>query len=61
MPSNRVKNIAPSATFAIEAKTKQLKKEGKDIVNFGLGEPDFNTPENIKQAAKKTIKRNFTK
>ena len=61
MPSNRVKNIAPSATFAIEAKTKQLKKEGRDIVNFGLGEPDFNTPEHIKQAAKKAIDSNFTR
>ena len=61
MLSNRVKNIAPSATFAIDAKTKQLKKEGKDIVNFGLGEPDFNTPENIKLAAKKAIDSNFTR
>ena len=61
MLSNRVKNIAPSATFAIDAKTKQLKNEGKDIVNFGLGEPDFNTPENIKQAAKKAIDNNFTR
>ncbi|MBI2557918.1 pyridoxal phosphate-dependent aminotransferase [Candidatus Woesearchaeota archaeon] len=61
MLSNRVKNIAPSATFAIEAKTKQLRSEGKDIVNFGLGEPDFNTPESIKQAAKKAIDSNFTR
>ena len=61
MLSNRVKNIAPSATFAIDAKTKQLKKEGKDIVNFGLGEPGFNTPENIKLAAKKAIDSNFTR
>jgi len=61
MLSNRVKNIAPSATFAIEAKTKQLKKEGKDVINFGLGEPDFNTPENIKLAAKKAIDSNFTR
>ena len=61
MLSNRAKNIAPSATFAIDAKTKQLKKEGKDIVNFGLGEPDFNTPENIKLAAKNAIDSNFTR
>ncbi len=61
MISNRVKNIAPSATFAIDAKTKQLRSEGKDIVNFGLGEPDFNTPESIKQAAKKAIDSNFTR
>src|SRR3989338_6998894 len=61
MISNRAKNIAPSATFAIDAKTKQLKKEGKDVINFGLGAPDFNTPENIKLAAKKAIDSNFTR
>ncbi len=59
--SQRVKNIAPSATLAIDAKAKQLKKEGKDIVIFGAGEPDFNTPENIKQAAIKAIESNFTR
>lgn len=61
MLAKRVKNIAPSATLAIDAKAKQLKKEGKDIVIFGAGEPDFNTPENIKQAAKKAIENNFTR
>jgi len=59
--SQRVKNIAPSATLAIDAKAKQLKKEGKDMVIFGAGEPDFNTPENIKQAAVKAINGNFTR
>jgi len=61
MISKRVKNIAPSATLAIDSKAKQLKKEGKDVVIFGAGEPDFNTPENIKQAAKKAIDNNFTR
>ena len=61
MLSERVRNIAPSATLAIDAKAKQLKKEGKDVVIFGAGEPDFNTPENIKQAAKKAIDNNFTR
>ncbi len=61
MLSNRVRNIAPSATLAIDAKAKQLKKEGKDVVIFGAGEPDFNTPENIKQAAKKAIDNNITR
>ena len=61
MLANRVKNIAPSATLAIDAKAKQLKKEGKDVVIFGAGEPDFNTPENIRQAAKKAIDNNFTR
>ena len=61
MLSQRVRNISPSATLAIDAKAKQLKKDGKDVVIFGAGEPDFNTPENIKQAAKKSIDNNFTK
>ena len=61
MLSNRVKNIVPSATLSIDAKAKQLKKEGKDIVIFGAGETDFNTADNIKQAAKKTIDSNITR
>ncbi len=61
MVSDRVKNITPSATLAIDSKAKQLKKEGKDIVIFGAGEPDFNTPENIKEAAKRAIDRNITR
>ena len=61
MLSRRARNIAPSATLAIDAKAKQLKKEGKDVVIFGAGEPDFNTPENIKQAAKRAIDNNITR
>ena len=61
MLAQRVRNIAPSATLAIDAKAKQLKKEGKDVVIFGAGEPDFNTPDNIKQAAIKAINNNFTR
>ena len=61
MIANRVKNITPSVTLAIDSKAKQLKKEGKDIVIFGAGEPDFNTPENIKQAAKRAIDDNITR
>ena len=61
MLAKRVRNIAPSATLAIDAKAKQLKREGKDVVIFGAGEPDFNTPENIKQAAIKAISNNFTR
>src|SRR3989338_5092830 len=61
MLSNRVKNIVPSATLSIDAKAKQLKKEGKDVVIFGAGELDFNTADNIKQAAKKAIDSNITR
>lgn len=61
MVSKRASNINPSATLAIDTKAKQLKKEGKDVVIFGAGEPDFNTPGNIKQAAKKAIEDNITR
>ena len=61
MLAQRVRNIEPSATLAIDAKAKQLKKEGRDVVIFGAGEPDFNTPKNIKQAAVKSINDNFTR
>src|SRR3989338_1343250 len=61
MLSHRIRNIAPSTTLAIDAKAKQLKKEGKDVVIFGAGEPDFNTPDNIKQAAKRAIDNNITR
>lgn len=61
MLSQRVRNIAPSATLAIDAKAKQLKKEGRDVVIFAAGEPDFNTPENIKQAAIKAVNSNITR
>ena len=61
MLSKRVRNIAPSATLAIDAKAKQLKKEGKDIIIFGAGEPDFNTPENVKLAAIRAINNNITR
>ena len=48
--ANRVKGIKPSPTLAITAKAKQMKAEGQDVIGFGAGEPDFDTPENIKQA-----------
>ncbi|MDO8741325.1 MAG: pyridoxal phosphate-dependent aminotransferase [Candidatus Woesearchaeota archaeon] len=60
MLAKRALNIAPSATLAIDAKAKQLKKNGEDIVVFGAGQPDFSTPDNIKQAAIKAINDNFT-
>lgn len=53
--------IAPSATLAISAKAKQMKAEGIDVVNFGVGEPDFNTPENVKEAGIQAIRDNKTR
>jgi len=53
--AERMKQIAPSMTLAIDAKAKKLKEEGQDILNFGAGEPDFNTPQVICDAAKKAI------
>ncbi len=61
MLANRVRSIKPSPTLAIDAKAKELKSSGVDIVNFGIGEPDFDTPENIKEAAIKAIRDGFTK
>ncbi len=61
MLSNRAGKIKPSPTLAIDAKAKAMKAEGIDIVNFGVGEPDFDTPENIKEAAIKAIRDGFTK
>lgn len=53
--------VKPSSTLAITAKAKALKAEGKDVVGFGAGEPDFATPENICKAAHKAIDDGFTK
>ncbi|MBE9505069.1 MAG: pyridoxal phosphate-dependent aminotransferase [Proteobacteria bacterium] len=59
--SERVKQIKPSATLAITAKAKAMKASGIDIVSFGAGEPDFDTPDNIKEAAHNAIRSGFTK
>jgi aspartate aminotransferase len=59
--ADRVNKIQPSPTLAIDAKAKALKAQGVDIVGFGAGEPDFDTPLNIKEAAKKAIDGGFTK
>ncbi|TXD81839.1 pyridoxal phosphate-dependent aminotransferase [Subsaximicrobium wynnwilliamsii] len=57
--SERVLNMATSATLAMAAKTRELKEEGKDIIGLSLGEPDFNTPDYIKEAAKQAIDDNY--
>ncbi len=59
--SNRSANVKPSSTLAITAKAKALRAEGRDIVGFGAGEPDFATPSNICDAAIKAINDGFTK
>ena len=61
MLSKRAQDVKPSPTLAIDAKAKALKASGVDVVNFGVGEPDFDTPENVKQAAVKAIQEGFTK
>jgi Aspartate/tyrosine/aromatic aminotransferase len=59
--SKKAQAVKPSSTLAITAKAKELKSQGIDVVGFGAGEPDFNTPENINEAAIKAIHDGFTK
>ncbi len=59
--SNIIKKIKPSATLALGSKVKQLKAEGKNVIGFGAGEPDFDTPEAIKASAIESLKSGFTK
>lgn len=61
MLSERARKIKPSPTLSVDVKAKALKAQGLDIVNFGVGEPDFDTPEHVKEAAIKAIKDGFTK
>ena len=58
--SNRILNMAESETLAMTAKARELKAQGKDVIRLSIGEPDFNTPEVVKEAAKKAIDDNFT-
>ena len=58
--SQRILNMAESETLAMTAKARELKNQGKDIISLSIGEPDFNTPEVVKEAAKKAIDDNFT-
>jgi len=59
--SNKINQINPSPTLSITAKAKKMQAEGINVIGFGAGEPDFDTPVNIKEAAKKAIDRGFTK
>ena len=59
--SNRARSLKPSPTLAINAKAKSMQAQGIHVISFGAGEPDFDTPENIKLAAKRAIDEGFTK
>ena len=59
--SNSLKRIKPSPTIAVTTKARQMRAAGRDVIGLGAGEPDFDTPDNIKEAAIKAIKRGDTK
>ncbi len=59
--SDRLNRLAPSATLAMSQKSSEMKAQGIDVINMSVGEPDFNTPEHIKEAGKKAIDDNFSK
>ena len=59
--SNRLNSLSPSATLAMSQKSSELKAQGVDVINMSVGEPDFNTPDHIKEAAKKVIDENFSR
>ena len=58
--SNRILAMSPSATLAMSQKSNELKAQGVDVINLSVGEPDFHTPDHIKEAAKAAIDNNFT-
>ncbi len=59
--SNRLNRLAPSATLAMSQKSGEMKAQGIDVINMSVGEPDFNTPEHIKEAAKKAVDENYSR
>ncbi len=59
--SARLNRLAPSATLAMSQRSNELKASGVDVVNLSVGEPDFNTPDHIKEAAKKAIDENYSR
>src|SRR5947207_12803573 len=61
MLAKRLATLAPSATLAVQAKAKELKSRGIDVISFGAGEPDFDTPERVKEAAVQAMRRGQTK
>ena len=61
MLADRLKTLAPSSTLAVQAKARELRARGIDVISFGAGEPDFDTPERIKEAAVQAMRRGHTK
>ena len=59
--SDRLNSLSPSATLAMSQKSNELKAQGVDVINLSVGEPDFNTPDHIKEAAKKAVDDNFSR
>ena len=59
--SDRLASLSPSATLAMSQKSGELKAQGVDVINLSVGEPDFNTPDHIKEAAKKAIDENYSR
>ena len=59
--SNRLQRLAPSATLAMSQKSAEMKAQGIDVINMSVGEPDFNTPDHIKEAAKKAVDENYSR
>ena len=59
--SNSLKRIKPSPTIAVTSKAREMRAAGKDVIGLGAGEPDFDTPDNIKEAAIEAIRKGDTK
>ena len=59
--AQRISSISVSSTMKVAADAERLRAQGVDVVDFGAGEPDFPTPDNIKRAAVRAIEQNFTK
>lgn len=59
--SDRLNRLAPSMTLLMSQKSQELKAQGVDVINLSVGEPDFNTPDHIKEAAKRAIDENYTR
>ena len=59
--SNRLQRLAPSATLAMSQKSSEMKAQGIDVINLSVGEPDFNTPDHIKDAAKRAVDENYSR